>query len=123
MRWLFLLLVLCFVSCKINRKQNNIPYGKWKYITKDGNNVSRIQGKYDRLGNEKGIWRYYHNDTLHRVEKYYYPFCVNVLYNQNGKIYQIGKSVSSNKSWTKYDVWYHYDSKQNLIDSVNYNQN
>src|SRR5690554_7980694 len=115
-----LVLILLFVSCKINRTKNCVPVGKWKYITQSGKNTDRVVGRYGRLGNEKGKWRYYYNDTLYRMEKYYYPYCVNVLYHSNGAIAEVGKSVSSHSSWTKYDVWYFFDEQWTLTDSVFY---
>ncbi|HLV52124.1 MAG TPA: hypothetical protein VKY44_09235 [Flavobacterium sp.] len=115
-----LVLILLFVSCKINRTKNGVPVGKWKYITQSGKNTDRVVGRYNRFGNEKGKWRYYYNDTLYRFEKYHYPYCVNVLYHSNGSIAEVGKSVSSHSSWTKYDVWYFFDEKQVLMDSVVY---
>src|SRR5690554_7625511 len=65
-----LVLILLFVSCKINRTKNGVPVGKWKYITQSGKNTDRVVGRYNRFGNEKGKWRYYYNDTLYRFEKY-----------------------------------------------------
>ena len=113
-----LVLILLCVFCKINQTKNGVPVGKWKYITQSGKNIDRVVGRYDRFGNEKGKWRYYKNDTLYRMEKYYYPYCFNVLYHANGSIAEVGKSVSSHSSWRKYDVWYFFDEQWTLTDSV-----
>src|SRR5690606_35621686 len=113
-----LVLILLCVSCKINQIKNGVPVGKWKYISKDHQNIDRIVGRYTRFGNEKGKGRDYKNDTSYRLEKYYYPYCVNVLYDASGSIAEVGKSVSSHSSPRKYDVWYFFDEQWTLTDSV-----
>lgn len=112
--------IMLFVSCKINQTKNNFPVRKWKYISKSGGNTDFVVAKYNRFSHEKGKWRYYYKDTLYRIEKYYYPFCVNVSYHSNGAIAEIGKSTLSHSSWKKYGVWYFFDENNELADSIVY---
>lgn len=120
MKEVVVIFALLFVSCKINQTKNGVPVGRWKYVTQMGNTTDLVKAKYDRLGNEKGVWNYYNNKKLYRTEKYYYPFCVNVLYHENGNIAEVGKSISSNQSWTKYGTWYVFDTTGMLTDSITY---
>lgn len=111
---------ILFISCKINRTENGIPVGKWKYVSGTINDKTVVIGKYDKFGKEKGVWKYYTNDTLFRKEKYYYPYSVDVLFHKNGKISQVGKSITEESRWTKYGTWYRFDEAEQLIDSVTY---
>lgn len=117
---LFFLTVVLICSCKINQKKNGIPVGKWKYVSGTSTEKNSIIAKYDKHGREKGVWKYFNNDTLYRLEKYYYPYSVDVLYHKNGKIYQIGKSFTTKTSWTKIGTWYIFSNQQQLIDSIYY---
>jgi len=115
----FLILFLIF-SCKINQKKNGVEVGRWKYVSGTKNEKSIIKGKYDKYGREKGVWKYYNNDTLFRSEKYFYPYSVDVLYHKNGKISQIGKSYTTKKTWTKIGTWYKFNEEEKLIDSITF---
>ncbi len=59
--------IMLFVSCKINQTKNNFPVRKWKYISKSGGNTDLVVAKYNRFSHEKRKWRYYYNDTLYRI--------------------------------------------------------
>jgi len=117
---LYILLSLLLFSCSINREKNGVPVGKWKYISVGDRTI--VKGQYDRKGREKGVWKYYINDTLFRVEKYYYPYSVTVLYHQNGVISEVGKSFTKYSSWSKYGTWYKFNEKEVLADSVQFDQ-
>ncbi|UUV21867.1 hypothetical protein [Paenimyroides aestuarii] len=115
-----LLFVVFFVSCKINQTKNGLPVGRWKYSTTSKTERSVIKAKYDANGKEKGVWKYYSNDTLTRLEKYYYPYSVDVLYHKNGKISEIGKSFTTKNSWTKVGTWFLFNENEQLIDSITF---
>lgn len=115
----FFLLFLVF-SCKINQKKNGVEVGRWKYVAGTTTEKSIIKGKYDKYGREKGVWKYYHNDTLFRVEKYFYPYSVDILYHKNGKISEVGKSFTSQKKWTKIGTWYKFNEQEKRTDSITF---
>jgi len=117
--YVFLLLFL-LLSCKINQKKNGVEVGKWKYVSGTKKHQNIVIGKFDRNGREKGVWKYYLNDTLYRSERYFYPFSVSVLYHKNGAINEVGKSYTTNKSWTKIGTWFTYNEKGNLVDSITF---
>lgn len=120
MRLLYLLFLCLLFSCKINQKKNGVEVGRWKYVSGTKTEKSLITGKYDKYGQEKGIWKYYNNDTLFRSEKYFYPYSVDVLYHKNGKISQIGKSLTGKKTWTKISTWYKFNEQEKIIDSITF---
>ena len=120
---LYIILPLLFFSCRINREKAGVPVGKWRYVSGSENNMTVVNSRYDRKGREKGIWKYYVNDTLFRVEKYYYPYSVTILYNRNGTISEVGKSFTTSSSWSKYGTWYKFSEKGVLSDSVRYDEN
>src|SRR5690606_15150978 len=120
MKFIVCIFLLFFVSCKINQKKNGVEVGRWKYISGTTSENSIIVGKYDRKGREKGVWKYYRNDTLFRSERYFYPYSVDVLFHKNGKVSEIGKSFTSQNRWTKTGTWYYYNEYEKLTDSVTF---
>lgn len=121
MKWLSVLFICIFISCKINQTKNGVSVGKWKYVSGKANDLTVIKGKYNRFGQEKGVWKYYQNDTLFRKETYYYPYSVDILFHKNGRVKEIGKAYTSNKIWTKYGTWYKFNINSILIDSILFN--
>lgn len=119
-KFLSFLILFLVLSCKINQKKNGVEVGKWKYVSGTKTERSLITGRYDKYGQEKGVWKYYNNDTLFRSEKYFYPYSVDVLYHKNGKISQIGKSYTTKKTWTKIGTWYKFNEEQKLTDSITF---
>ncbi len=119
---LYMILPLLFFSCRINREKGGVPVGKWRYVSGAKDDRTIVNGRFDRMGREKGIWKYYVNDTLFRTEKYYYPYSVTILYHRNGKISEVGKSFTKSLSWTKYGTWYKFNEGGALVDSVTYDQ-
>ena len=120
MKTSILFFVVFLVSCNINQKKNGVEVGRWKYVSGTKTERNIIKGRYDKYGQEKGIWKYYTNDTLFRSEKYFYPYSVDVLYHKNGKISQIGKSYTTKKTWTKIGTWYTFNEEEKLIDSITF---
>ncbi len=114
------------MSCKINQRKDGLPIGKWVYISKEGNNISRTAGRYNKHGFEKGIWRFYYNDTLYRKEKYRGKICKNTLYYQNGSIAEEGFSTQDTLKngvyWKKTGNWYLYDKTGKLMEIKTYEQ-
>ena len=111
---------LLLLSCKINQKKDGVEVGKWKYISETTSEKIIIVGKYDRKGREKGVWKYYRNDTLFRSEKYFYPYSADVLFHKNGKVSEIGKSFTSQNKWTKTGTWYYFNEHEKLTDSITF---
>ncbi len=120
MKIAILFFVLFLVSCKINQKKNGVEVGRWKYVSGTKTERNIIKGRYDKYGQEKGVWKYYNNDTLFRSEKYFYPYSVDVLYHKNGKISQIGKSYTTKETWTKIGTWYKFNEEEKLTDSITF---
>lgn len=120
MKFVVFISILFLVSCKINRTNKGIPVGKWKYVSGTTSERLVITGKYDRKGREKGVWKYYRNDTLFRSERYFYPYSVDVLFHKNGKVSEIGKSFTSQNKWTKTGTWYYFNEHEKLTDSITF---
>lgn len=120
MRFYLFFLLFLVLSCKINQKKNGVEVGRWKYISGTKTEKSLITGKYNKHGQEKGIWKYYHNDTLFRSEKYFYPYSVDVLYHKNGKISEIGKGYTTKNTCTKIGTWYKFNEQEKLTDSITF---
>ena len=120
MKLVYVFLICSLFSCKINQIKNGVSVGKWEYVSGKTNDLTVIKGKYNRFGQEKGVWKYYQNDTLFRKETYYYPFSVDVLYHESGEIKEIGKAFTSSKVWTKYGLWKKFDTDGNLIDTITF---
>lgn len=121
---IWVVFLLC-ISCKINQRKGDFPVGKWIYVTKENGNISRTTGRYNKHGFEKGIWRFYYNDTLYRKEKYRGKICENILYYENGGIAEEGFSTQDtlNKGvyWKKIGYWYLYDKAGKLVEIKTYN--
>lgn|SRR5690606_14663447 len=111
---------LLLLSCKINQKRNGVEVGRWKYVSGTKSERLVVVGKYDRKGREKGVWKYYRNDTLFRSERYFYPYSVDVLFHKNGKVSEMGKSFTSQKTWTKTGTWYYFNEHEKLTDSITF---
>lgn len=122
MKFICVLFICVLFSCKINQTKDGVRVGKWKYVNKDDENWNVVKGRYDKKGNEIGVWKFFYNDTIYRLEKYYYPYCVNVLYHKNGEINRVGKSISAENSWSKYGTWYTFNEEGQLTDTVTYEQ-
>lgn len=120
MKYLILIFVFLLVSCKINQTKDGVPIGKWVYISGSKNDRMLVKGKYDKFGREKGIWKYYTNDTLFRREIYFYPYSVDILYHKNGLVKELGKAYTSVKIWTKVGTWNKYNENGKLIDSITF---
>ena len=108
------------LSCKINQTKNGVSVGRWKYLSGTKNERLIVKGRYDKFGREKGIWKYYTNDTLFRKETYFYPYSVDVLYHKNGMVKELGLGYTSAKTWTKIGTWYKYNEMGKLTDSLSF---
>jgi|SRR5690606_15215811 len=120
MKFFYLLIIILLASCKLNKLVDGKPVGKWKYISGTADEKNVVKGKYNKLSQEKGVWRYYINDTIYRTEKFYYPYSVDRLYHKNGVVAEMGLAITKNNRWTKTGTWYAYNEKGDLLDSITF---
>ena len=115
---------MCLVaSCKVNQTRNGLKTGLW--VTKDGNGKAgyKSRGRY-RKDKEKGIWKYFYNDTLYQKDRYSGNNARVRFYHPNKKIRASGKtSMDYNGKllhWYYNGDWKYFDTKGNLVKVVTY---
>ena len=108
-------------SCKVNRLQNGLKTGLW--ITKDEGDGFKNRGRY-RKGMQRGVWKYFYNDTLYQKEKYAGNTARVRLYHRNKKLSAIGKTQidfdGKMAHWYYQGDWKYYDAGGKLLKTVTY---
>jgi|GEM_PF-1494790 len=123
--WMFLLSIPFIVSCSVNKEKDGVRVGKWRYQTKkDRAEGALIEGRYDKMGNEKGIWLYYDGHKRVRKEVYHKDYCINYLFYENGNISEFGLSKQRTDDkmivWDKKGKWFLFDEQGTLVKIISY---
>lgn len=123
---LCMLLIICFGSCKLNKKDKlERKQGRWKVYYDDDRKQLLYKGRY-KDHQQKGIFKYYLPDgSLYLREKYLKGGWVKtVYYHPNGKKQAEGfAQLTSDKDTTYYrweGNWKKYDSTGTLKETAFY---
>lgn len=119
----YILIFICLISCKTNKKINSVKCGKW--ITYDTINLDIYKHiEYYKNGNEVKTWKTYKNNKIYKKEKNFTNICLITYYHENGKIAIIGQSkiieVENNVHWFYYGDWNFYNKNGKLIEIRKY---
>lgn len=116
---LFMILFL-FLQCGINKQHKGIKTGKWIYKDTLDGIASVSKGRYDKKGNEKGIWRQYVNGKLKKKEVYKGIVCTTTYYYPNGSIQAMGLTKTDETeqfiNWYYIGDWFYFDEAENLTE-------
>lgn len=115
---------LCLVaSCKINQTKGGLRTGLW--VTKEGNGEEgyKSRGRY-KEGKEKGVWKYFYNDTLYQKDKYSGNSARVRFYHPNKKIRASGNTLLDYNGklahWYYNGDWKYFDVQGNLTKTVTF---
>jgi len=115
---------LCLLaSCKINQTKDGLKTGLW--ITKDGSGEEgyKSRGRYKK-GHEKGVWKYFYNDTLYQKDKYSGMSARVRFYHPNKKIRASGKTEMDYNGklahWYYNGDWKYFDVQGKLVKTITY---
>ena len=110
-------------SCKVNRTHNGLKTGLW--ITKDDGDGFKNRGHY-RKGEQRGVWKYFYNDTLYQKEKYSGHNARVRLYHRNKKLSARGRTqidfTSKMAHWYYQGDWKYFDAGGKLLKTVTYDK-
>ena len=110
-------------SCKLNQTKDGLRTGLW--ITKDGNGVEgyKSRGRYKK-GRERGVWKYFYNDTLYQKEKYSGNRARVRFYHPNKKVRASGITLLDYDEklahWYYNGDWKYFDAQGNLVKTITY---
>ncbi|MCG2610039.1 hypothetical protein LZZ90_00795 [Flavobacterium sp. SM15] len=117
---LALLLSILFLQCGINKQRNGVKVGKWVYKQTFDGIVCKSKGRYDKNGNEKGVWKQYFNGKLYKKEVYKGVVCTTTFYYPNGKIKEMGLTRTDETeqyiTWYYTGDWFYFDENENLTE-------
>ncbi|HUH33356.1 MAG TPA: hypothetical protein VLZ28_05340 [Daejeonella sp.] len=122
--YLLTVFALClFASCKINQTENGLKTGLW--ISKDGNGEEgyKSRGRYKK-GKEKGVWKFFYNDTLYQKDRYSGNSARVRYYHPNKKVSARGNTQMDYDGklahWYYTGDWKYFDVKGKLVKTVTY---
>ena len=118
------LLIFCgflLGSCKVNRIRDGLKTGL--RISRDDGDGFKNRGRYWK-GRERGVWKYYYNDTLYQKEKYSGNNARVRLYHRNKRLSASGRTqIDFNGKlahWYYQGDWKYYDTGGKLLKTVTY---
>ena len=124
--FLFAFIIILFLgACRVNRYKNNLKTGLWITITKDDNGHPgyKSRGRYKK-DKEKGVWKYFYNDTLYQKDRYSGNSARVRFYHPNKKIRASGKTEMNYNGkllhWYYNGDWKYFDTQGNLVKVVTY---
>ncbi|MGX7667499.1 hypothetical protein [Flavobacterium pedocola] len=109
-----------FLQCSINKQHKGVKTGKWVFKDTLAGFYSKSKGRYDKMGNEKGVWKQYLDGKLYKKEKYKGPICTTILYYPDGKIKEMGLTRTDETeqyiNWYYTGDWFYFDETENLTE-------
>lgn len=115
--------LLLVASCKVNQTRDGLKTGLW--ITKEGDGQSgyKSRGRYKK-DKEKGVWKYFYNDTVYQKDKYSGNSARVRFYHPNKKIRASGRTLMDYNGklvhWYYNGDWKYFDVQGNLVKTVTY---
>lgn len=117
---LLLLWLILFLQCAVNKKRDGVKVGKWVYKDTIGGIASKSKGRYDKIGNEKGVWKQFIDGKLYKKEVYKGVVCTTTFYYPNGKIKEMGLTRTDETqqyiTWYYTGDWFYFDEDENLTE-------
>ena len=126
--FIFLSIVVLFLqSCAINQSDGIQKKGKWVYQYPLEDNQTEIsKGRYNKKGEQKGIWKTKINNRLVKKERFIDNKVVIYYYHPNGKLERKGQGFFTqigHITWFYYQGrWSIYNPKAELIQTNYYQQ-
>jgi antitoxin component YwqK of YwqJK toxin-antitoxin module len=120
---LSLIILTAFSFCKINRTKNGLRTGLWVTESDTTGEGFRSRGRYKK-DKEKGVWKYFYNDTLYQKDRYSGYSARVRFYYPNKKIQASGKTRMDYNGkllhWFYNGDWKYFDAQGNLLKIVTY---
>ncbi|MEW5676869.1 hypothetical protein ABGT15_11195 [Flavobacterium enshiense] len=122
MKSLLLILIssFLFLQCGINKRHNGVNVGKWIYKDTLAGIASVSKGRYDKEGNEKGVWKQFIDGKFYKKEVYKGFVCTTTYYYPNGKIKAMGLTRTDHTSqyinWYYTGDWFYFDETESLTE-------
>jgi hypothetical protein len=118
MKSLLLLLLLIFISCKINQKSNGLKDGKWITTDSISNDSYKYVEKYNK-GSAVKTWKTYKNNQIYKKEKHKKLVSEVTYFGENKKIIIKGQTkiedFGNETHWFYFGEWKYYNAKGKLI--------
>ena len=119
--FVFAITLILLGSCKVNRFKDGLRTGLWINDNAEDGFKSRGRYKKDR---EKGVWKYFYNDTLYQKDKYSGNNARVRLYHRNQKVSARGKTQiefdGKMAHWYYNGDWKYFDPEGKLVRIVTY---
>ena len=117
------LLLFLVASCKVNQTKDGLKTGLWVSKEGDGQTGYKSRGRY-KQGREKGVWKYFYNDTLYQKDKYSGNSARVRFYHPNKKISARGNTLMDYNGklahWYYNGDWKYFDVQGKLVKTVTY---
>ncbi|MFN3753123.1 hypothetical protein [Flavobacterium sp.] len=114
----FLMLMVLFSSCKINKTINHDRVGKWVYKDTVNGILYKSKGRYKKSIEIK-TWKHYENRKLVKTEKYIDGICHIKTFDHKGRITSTGQSMMVEEQdgthWYIIGEWTFFDKNGNVI--------